>query len=184
MRIVALITLCVLSGCGPTTYSEFCGESAKETCTTAFKCDRAAAEKSWRDLQGCIDDVANAGSCREAKTKTCYLAPDVTRRCLDDLKKRTCDAKSAVPDSCAAVVCADDKKIRCTSAESTFSSTGCARKRTQCSDGIEYRIECGDMKCTCFRGTDEGRDFDRSTFCVDGEAAQDAAFSSRCSYEL
>lgn len=182
MRITALLMLASLSACGPTTYREFCNEEAKATCTTAFTCDRESAETGWKDLQGCVDDLSNSGSCREAGAKSCYLEPGLTSRCLEDLEKLTCEQQNTRPESCAAVVCVDDRKVRCQSAEITFPSGGCRRVRSQCSDGAEYRIECDGAKCTCHRGDDEGRDFDRGTFCEDDATAQDRAFASRCTY--
>lgn len=182
MRSAALLMLASLSACGPTTYREFCNEDATATCTNAFKCDRERAETSWKTHQGCVDDLSNSGSCREAGSKTCYLEPDVSRRCIDDLEKASCEQRTSRPESCAAVVCVDDSKIRCQAAETTFPSGGCERTRTQCSDGAQYRIECTATKCTCHRGGDEGRDFDRGTFCEDGPALQDAAFAARCMY--
>lgn len=182
MRIAALLMLASLSACGPTTYREFCNDDASATCANAFKCDRENAVKSWKDLQGCIDDLSNSGSCRQASAKTCYLEPAITSRCLEDVKKASCEDHATRPESCAAVVCIDDSKIRCQASETAFPSGGCKRTQTQCTDGNEYRIECDSSKCTCHRGNDEGRDFDRGTFCEDGSAIQDSAFASRCMY--
>ncbi|MGV3623774.1 MAG: hypothetical protein ACO1OB_23355 [Archangium sp.] len=182
MKNTALILAALLCGCEATTYRDFCAQSAKERCTTSFKCDREAAETSWRSLQACIDDLSYAGACREAATQTCELQPELTQRCVSDLQKLSCEERTTQPASCAAVVCLDESKIRCSDAELTFSSMGCERRRTQCTDGNEYRVTCGASKCTCFRGDDEGRDFDRSTFCEEGPDVQDAAFGLRCDY--
>lgn len=184
MKLRLALWLAVLSSCGPTTYREFCAEAAAETCRTQFRCDRARAVAAWGKLDACVDDLANAGDCRGAATKRCYLEPELTKRCLDDMKKVDCEESGATPTSCRAVICEDASVVRCTEAATTFESTGCARERNACSDGRRYVITCGATKCTCFRGQDEGVDFDRGTFCSDGADQQDAAFRFRCGYQF
>ena len=182
MRALALLAA-VLTSCAPTTFRAFCDEDAAARCTKAFQCDREAAEASWRTVQGCVDDLANAGDCRNAGTKACYLEQALTQRCLDDLEALSCEQRNTRPPSCAEVQCVDPREVRCEAADTTFANAGCERTRTQCSDGLDYRISCTATTCTCHRGANEGRDFDRGTFCEDGGDAQDAAFVTQCQYE-
>lgn len=174
----------VLTSCAPTTYREFCNEDAAAFCTNAFKCDRERSEKSWVNRQRCVDDLSNAGACRNAGAQTCYLDPAVTGACLEALKALSCEARTTRPEACAAVNCEDSGTIRCETAGTSVVTGGCLRTRSACSDGRAYTITCEGQTCTCRSDGREGLDFERGTFCEDGPDMQDAAFVSRCMYNL
>jgi len=185
---LTLVVLVVLSGCGPTTFVDFCKQSAARSCKCFFQCAGSSAMALYADEAACTEDVTTKAKCGELFDLPCDVDASKANACLSEIDGASCTNPA---QAFASGACQDPSLcklrpgvIQCRSNESNTTNNGriqvCTYTRGTCTDGKTYTVRCTGSACACATDAAPGPTFEDAGFCKKTSQDRAALLKSLC----
>jgi len=181
---LTLVVVVVLSGCGPTTFVDFCQQSAARSCKRVFQCAGSSAMSLYADEAACTEDLTTKSKCEQFADLPCDVDPAKANDCLKEIDMASCTSPEQASASAA---CRDPSLcklrpgvIQCRSNESNTTNAVCTYTRGNCSDGKTYTVRCTGSSCACATDGAPGPTFEDAGFCKKDSKERAALLKSLC----
>ncbi len=188
MRHLTLVAMVAVCACGPTTFVDFCKQSAARSCKRLFQCVGSSAMALYADEAACADDLSTKAKCEQFAELPCDVDPAKANACLSELDKASCTSPEQASASAA---CRDPSLcklrpgvIQCRTNESNTSNNVCTYTRGNCSDGKTYTVRCTGSACACATDGAPGSTFEDAGFCKKDSKARAALLKSLCGVDV
>lgn len=187
-RVTVMAVSVVVSACGPTTFVDFCKQSAARSCKRLFQCQGSAATSLYANEAACAEDLGAKAKCDAFADLPCDLDSARANACLSGIDATSCEALSMgdTPASCRDPgVCPPRAgTVTCRENSSSTTNAGCSYSRASCSDGKAYAIACMGSACSCSTDGAAGVTFEDAGFCRKSSQDKASLLRSICKVEV